>query len=45
MDFKRGSLCQYTNEYDDFEITCDKFSGDAAERLQLTNELEKKSNP
>ena len=28
MDFKRGIVCQYTNEYADFENTCDKFSGD-----------------
>lgn len=44
MDFKRGIVCQYTNEYADFEITCDKFSGDEVERLRLTNELEQEKH-
>ena len=44
MDFKRGILCQYTNEYADFEITCDKFEGDEEARLLLTNELEQEKH-
>ncbi len=44
MDLKRGIVCQYTNEYADFEITCDKFSGDEAERLRLTHEHEQEKH-
>ena len=44
MDFKRGIVCQYTNEYADFENTCDKFSGDEVERLRLTIELKQEKH-
>jgi len=36
MDFKRGIVCQLTNEYADFEGTCDQFQGDEFEQRKLS---------
>lgn len=36
MDFKRGIVCQLTNEYADFEGSCDQFQGDEFEQRKLS---------
>lgn len=43
MDFKRGIVCGLTNEYANFDPTCDQFSGSESERLDLTNEQNQKA--